>query len=240
MLLTRTDVEKKLNKAKTKALKGANILEQVTAVLEQDHHRDNEIVSKLRRDETEVQNLFNIDILDANRVYHISQIKDICVDYRLRFLDTKYFKGDYPQEAIAEIKYLENKHEISLEGFKIIAPSKLFVLKKVDDPLLMAPMGNGYFYLIHKWGNDLSPFRKLMMWPYKSLENLVITVAILSVFATGMVPDGLFGKAHTTGNDFLVFLFMFKFIAAFVLYYAFALGKNFNTAIWNNKYDKSR
>jgi hypothetical protein len=29
---------------------------------------------------------------------------------------------------------------------------------------------------------------------------------------------------------------MFKAIAAMVLYYGFAAGKNFNTAIWNSKY----
>ena len=33
---------------------------------------------------------------------------------------------------------------------------------------------------------------------------------------------------------------MFKAIASIVLFYGFALGKNFNPAIWNSKYNKSK
>ena len=48
-----------------------------------------------------------------------------------------------------------------------MAPSKLFKLKNADDPLLFASLGSDYFYLIDKWGNDLSYFRKISMWPFK-------------------------------------------------------------------------
>jgi len=37
----------------------------------------------------------------------------------------------------------------------------------------------------------------------------------------------------------MVYFFMFKAIAAIVLFYGFALGKNFNPAIWNSKYNKA-
>jgi hypothetical protein len=37
----------------------------------------------------------------------------------------------------------------------------------------------------------------------------------------------------------MLFFFMFKAIASIVLFYGFALGKNFNPAIWNNRYDKT-
>ena len=39
-----------------------------------------------------------------------------------------------------------------------MAPSALFRLEKTDDPLLFVPLGNNYYYLVHKWGNDLHPF----------------------------------------------------------------------------------
>jgi len=32
---------------------------------------------------------------------------------------------------------------------------------------------------------------------------------------------------------------MFKALASIVLFVGFALGKNFNPAIWNNKYNKT-
>ena len=40
--------------------------------------------------------------------------------------------------------------------------SKLFRLKNTDDPLLFVPLGNSYFYLVHKWGNDLHPFENYL------------------------------------------------------------------------------
>ena len=141
-----------------------------------------------------------------------------------------------PYEAITKIKALEKSHKTELKGFKIIAPSKLFKLENADDPLLFAPVGNDYYYLVHKWGNDLNPFRRILMWPYKSFGNLIFTTLVVSLFATGLVPDGLFSNKMTSSQTGMIFFFMFKSIAAIVLYYGFAAGKNFNTAIWDSKY----
>ena len=200
------------------------------------------IPSKIRIKETLVSrnsgttNDFNFEYVDTSRIYHLDHIKKLCIDYRLRFLDTKYFKSKFPDEAISEIKRLEDKHQTELKGFKIIAPSKLFKLENADDPVLFAPMGNDYFYLIHKWGNDLHPLRKFFMWFFKGFENLVLLTFLISLFLTFLVPDGLFGKEYSVSNFLMIFLFMFKSVAAVVIFYGFALGKNFNTAIWNSKY----
>ena len=200
------------------------------------------IPSEIRIKETLVSqnsgttNDFNFEYVDTSRIYHLDHIKTLCIDYRLRFLDTKYFKSKFPDEAISEIKRLEDKHQTELKGFKIIAPSKLFKLENADDPVLFAPMGNDYFYLIHKWGNDLHPLRKFFMWFFKGFENLVLLTFLISLFLTFLVPDGLFGKEYSVSNFLMIFLFMFKSVAAVVIFYGFALGKNFNTAIWNSKY----
>lgn len=240
MLLPRTNIQEKLLLERSKNTSGEEILSQVYRVFEEDRLRENKILDTLQGVSDTHIHTFNIDLLDKDRIFHSKEIKKICIDYRLRFLDSKYFKGTYPQAALDEIKYLENKHKNTLEGFKIIAPSKMFVLEKADDPLLFAPIGNGYFYLIHKWGNDLHPLRKLLMWPYKSFENLIVLILLISMIATLLIPDGLFTKEQDFSQDMMVFFFMFKSIAAIVLFYGFALGKNFNTAIWNSKYDKTR
>jgi hypothetical protein len=240
MLLSRTNIHTKLLRERGKNASDTDILDQVARIFEQDRFRESEILKTLKGTSQESVNCFNLDDLETQNIFHTKQIEKICVDYRLRFLDTKYFKGKYPQEALAQIKYLENKHETRLDGFKIIAPSKMFVLEKADDPLLFAPMGNGYYYLIHKWGNDLHPLRKWLMWPYKSFENLIVGILLVSALITLLVPDGLFSKQQSASQDVMVFFFMFKSIAAIVLYYGFAAGKNFNTAIWNSKYDKTR
>ncbi len=240
MLLSRTNIHDKLLRERRKSDKENDILAQVHQVFEKDRFRESNIINTLEGTFLQGYNRFNFDLLDAQRIFHTKEIQKICVDYRLRFLDTKYFKGKYPQGVLDEIKFLENKHHTELNGYKIIAPSKMFVLEKADDPLLFAPIGNGYFYLVHKWGNDLSPFRKWWAWSFKSFENLIVATVILSFFATLLIPDGLFSKNQDSSQDVMVFFFMFKSIAAVILFYGFALGKNFNTAIWNSKYDKTR
>lgn len=127
-------------------------------------------------------------------------------------------------------------HQTQLKGFKIIAPSKLFKLEDKDDPLLFAPIGNNYYYLIHKWGNDLNPLRKWFAWPFKNMVNLIVLVLLISYLTTLLVPEGLFSKKSSTAEFFLIFFFMFKCIASIVIFYGFALGKNFNPAIWKSKY----
>ncbi|WP_025739449.1 hypothetical protein [Aquimarina pacifica] len=234
--LPRTNIQQKLDKVRSKEFDPSTWKHQIHKIFKQEEKHSQQIIQNLENSSVILCNTFDFDQLETHRIYHIDQIKKICIDYRLRFLDSKYFKGKLPYSAISEIKELEKKHQTELKGFKIIAPSKLFKLENADDPLLFAPMGNDYFYLIHTWGNDLHPFRKIMMWFFKSFENLLLLTFLVSVVCTFMIPEGLFSKQSTTSTHIMVFLFMFKSVAAIVLFYGFALGKNFNTAIWNSKY----
>lgn len=236
-MFKRTDIEQQLYKERAKTLNEDQILKNVYNILNEEQVKEDAIMARMKNPQRPTpRNHFNIDLLDKDRIYHVDTIRSICIDYRLRFLDTKYFKNHIPIEALSEIKKLEKNHDITLKGFKIVAPSKMFKLENADDPLLFAPIGNGYFYLIHKWGNDLSPFRKAWAWSFKSFENLIAATILVSLIATCLVPGGIFSP-ETTGVQFLlIFFFMFKSIASIVLYFAFAKGKNFNTAIWNSKY----
>ena len=236
MLLKKTNIEEKLQRLKTKANTESYVLNAVEEILKIDDAKDERIIKSIKKTNSTNSNSFNFDLLETTNIYHIDLIKSICIDYRLRFLDTKYFKGKLPYEAVSKIKAIEKAHDIELKGFKIIAPSKLFNLENADDPLLFAPIGNGYYYLIHKWGNDLNPLRKILMWPFKGFENLIFTTFVTSLIATGFVPDGLFADKMNASQTGMIFFFMFKSVAAMVIYYGFAAGKNFNTAIWDSKY----
>ena len=184
-------------------------------------------------------NNFDLTKLSKNRIYHIDHIKKVSIDYRLRFLDIKYFKNKLPVEALKQIKKLEKEHKTKLSEFKIMAPSVLFRLEKKDDPLLFVPLGNEYYYLVHKWGNDLHPFRKALMWPFKNIWNLLLAVLALSWVFTELTPLSLFTKNQNDSSYWMLLFFMFKAIASIVLYFGFALGKNFNPAIWDNRYNKA-
>jgi len=238
-MIARTNVEDRLKKHRSREISESDLLAEIKNIFDQNDRKDASIISQLQSLSGRDHNALNLDLLDTDRIFHVSHIKAICIDYRLRFLDSKLFKGSIPYEAAIKIKELEKEHKTVIEGFKIMAPSKLFKLENADDPLLFAPIGNGYYYLIHKWGNDLSPYRKLAVLPFKSFENLMILTALVSFFASFLVPKGLL-SIETSGVQFLLtFLFMFKSVAAVVLYYSFAAGKNFNSVIWDSKYSNA-
>lgn len=240
MLLPKTNIQEKLHRARLRdSTTEEDRLQEVYAILKAVDNEMERIEQNIAHGNKTPVNHFNIDLLETARIYHIKDIKDICIDYRLRFLDSKYFKGEIPSEAISKIKEMEREHNLELKGFKIIAPSKLFKLEDKDDPLLFVPIGNGYHYLIHQWGNDLHPLRKLLMWPFKSIINLSVLVFLVSFLVTLMIPEGLFSKSNSRAEFWIIYFFMFKCIASVVIFYGFALGKNFNPAIWNSKYFNS-
>ncbi|WP_199912685.1 hypothetical protein [Muricauda brasiliensis] len=236
MILRGTNIEHKLQKSKNKNASSLDILDEVQQILNKHSLKDEQISKQLGSKSNFRENDFDFDLLETDKIFHIDQIKEICIDYRLRFLNSSYFKGKIPQEAISKIKQLEAAHNTEIKGFKIMAPSKLFKLEDKDDPLLFAPIGNDYYYLIHKWGNDLHPLRKLFAWPFKNIANLGLVVLLISYLVTLMVPEGLFSKKNTTAEFWIIYFFMFKCIASIVIFYGFALGKNFNSAIWKSKY----
>jgi hypothetical protein len=232
-MLERTNIEVKL-RAERGPLPEVNVLESLLRGSEIQWSR--EAGEPALKEAPARVNQFDFDLLETSRIYHVDHIRKICIDYRLRFLDLKYFKPELPEEALEALSEIEEVHQTRLKGLRIIAPSRLFKLADKDDPLLFAPMGNGYFYLVHKWGNDLHPLRKLLVWPFRNMVNLLLLILLASVLLTLMVPDGLFSKAGNQTQFWIIFFFIFKSVAAVVLYYGFAMGKNFNPAIWNSKY----
>ncbi|MEB8345648.1 hypothetical protein OO010_06290 [Flavobacteriaceae bacterium KMM 6898] len=235
-MIKQTNIEEKLLHVKERRADPQKIIQDVYQILNASKNTDLRIEKNLGNGKSHIENAFDFDKLETKKIYHIDQIKQICIEYRLRFLDSKYFKGDIPNEAISIIKDLEKDHNLELKGFKIIAPSKLFKLKNKDDPLLFAPIGNDYFYLIHKWGNDLHPLRRIFAWPFKSIANLTLVVLFGSYLLTLLVPSGLFSKSNTSAEFWIIFFFVFKSCASVIIFYGVALGKNFNPGIWNSKY----
>ena len=196
-----------------------------------------ELIKSKRVSKIKIDLDYNPDKIDSNRLFHVDQIRKICIDYRLRFLDFNFFKGGVPDEAYTKLKEFELNHPDLDLNIKMMAPTKLFKLENYDDPLMFVSLGNNYYYMIYKWGNDMSYFRKMFMWPFKNIYNILVYIAIISLFFTTFVPDGIFFyKNNPEIQFFVVFLFMFKSLAAIFIYFGFAMGKNFNENIWNSKF----
>ncbi|ORL47514.1 hypothetical protein [Zunongwangia atlantica] len=235
----RTNIETQLLKSRNKRQSEDLFLKEIEAIFNENELRNEAILKKLENnDKKSTSNSLNFNLLESNRIFHISDIQKICIDYRLRFLSSSYFKAEITFEAIMAIRKLENDHSTSLSGFRIIAPARLFKLENADDPLLMAPMGNDYYYLVHKWGNDLHPFRKLLMWPFKQLENFIFSMFLLSLAITYLIPQEIFahGGQQSTTEFLMILFFVFKWIGGLAIFYGFKKGKNFSESIWDSKY----
>ncbi len=238
-MLEKVNLENKLKEVRAKKFKNSNdILEAYLQLLNKDDENRNRIRESLTEENSEKSNTFNTDQLESARVFHVSQIRKICIDYRLRFLDTAYFKDTYPEEAISEINNLEKIHNTTFSNFKIVAPIDVFKLRKADDPLLFLPMGNGYHYLVHKWGNDVSPLRKLKYWSIKNIENLLVSLTLISIVFTALTYPFFLTQDPSFGYLLMLFMFYFKGVVGMFFIFCGGRGKNFSEYSWQSQYDK--
>ncbi|WP_395063978.1 hypothetical protein [Flavobacterium sp.] len=238
MLLNNTNLIDALLYNRKKAMTETRLLEEVKAILGQNEIERSLIKETLANESSTTANKFEFDLLETDNIFHINQIKKVSIDYRLRFLDSNLFRNAIPEEAISKINALEKNHNTKLSGFKIMAPSKAFNLKKYDDPLLFAPIGNDYYYLIHKWGNDLAWYRKLQFLPIKNMVTFVITCLLLSLVFTYFTPPNPL-SASVEFAPIIIFLFLFKSMVGTVGYYFFMMGKNFNDMIWDRAFKEN-
>lgn len=236
-MFDRTDIKEKLIAYRDKRVNEDDILREVYRVFEENEKERQDIELRLTQETAPNKtNRLDIDLLAGENLFHISDIEAICSTYRLRFLNSKYFKGQIPEEAISKIRVLETELNTRLENFKIIAPAKLMKLENADDPLLFAPLGNDYYYLIHKWGRDLHPLRKWLVWPFRSLINIAITIAAISALITSILPLHLFTNSVGPGEYIFTFLYIFNAIGGLVILWGVSKGKNFNGLVWRSKY----
>ena len=228
------NLQNALKKDRDRRISSQDLKAIVQRIFDQKEASKAQIKSKLDKKNTAYQNSITFDDLDVDRIFHIDSIEKLCIKYRLRFLDTHLFKGDYPNELYGIIPELEATHDTQLENFKIMAPSKLFRLKTKEDPLLFVPIGNGYYYLVHKWGNDLKTYRKFLVWPFKNVNTLIFTSIFLSLASTA-ASALLFNKLSDT-QLFVIFVFNIKTFVFITFYLLFMMRKNFNESIWDSKY----
>lgn len=100
------------------------------------------------------------------RVFHISQIREVCNKYYLRFLPTRYYNGVVDVNTPEKISTFEVAYgeRCDMDNMYIMAPAKSFKLeRRPKDPLLFYRINySDYYYLVHKWGNDLNLFRRFL------------------------------------------------------------------------------
>ena len=228
------NLQNTLRKDRDKHISSEDLKYMIQTIFDQKEAIKSRVKSTFETPNNSYVNTLTFDALDLDKIFHIDSIKKLCINYRLRFLDTHLFKGEYPKELYSIIPNLENDHKIQLKDFKIMAPSKLFRLKTKEDPLLFVPIGNGYYYLVHKWGDDLKSYRKILVWPFKNINTLIFTSIILSLLSTA-IGSAFFNDFSDT-QLLVIFIFNIKTFVFVTFYLLFMMRKNFNESIWNSKY----
>lgn len=229
----------------------AHLVDEVTEILKWSHEEEAKIYERLWGG-NEKDIYFSEHGLDPERIYDLEDIRQICVKHRLRFLDTKHFKGEIPYEVILMIKEQQEKLGEEFKNFKIVAPSKLFKLEDCDkDPMLFLALGANKYYLIHKWGSDLKWYRKVLAYPMRNVGTLLTCiVAICGLIALGvprdfiisdsvmvptvdsiMSPDDIENVGPYRG---LLFIYLFMTVSAFTALIMMQRHKNFSDSEWNN------
>lgn len=232
--MQKLNIHQELLKERSKDTKSNQLGEVLKKIWAESDLKSTKIKDTLNSKNDSSYNSLDFDKMDSNKIFHEKTIEKICVDYRLRFLDTNYFKGEYPDDLNRIVLNIENEHNTILKNFKIIAPSKLFKLRSPDDPLLFVPIGNGYYYLIHKWGNEMKRLRKLLVLPFKNLNNLLIFSILFSALFTA--GGKMIFNTMTDAEVFTLFLFAVKSFVFIFFYLFFLVGKNFNQTIWNSRF----
>ena len=207
-----------------------SLLREASMILQKGKIIDEEIANRLSASASLHKKEYPISG-NEQTIFAVEQIKSVCLKYRLRFLDSKFFKGAIPYEAILKIKEIERRHGSKFNEFKILAPARLFKLEdRNKDPLLFANLGNGKYLLIHKWGTDMSRMRKLLAFPLRTIRTFIFTLLSLSLLIAAAIPAGYAVR---------MFIFLFSnlfFLSLFAHVGYLRLNQNFSEFEWDSKF----
>ena len=89
---------------------GSNELKSLLKnIWEKEDSKNERIVRSLNDKNKDNFNKMKFEHMETKNIFHVDTIKNICVRYRLRFLDSNLFKGDYPSNITKVINNIEKK-----------------------------------------------------------------------------------------------------------------------------------
>jgi hypothetical protein len=235
------DVKEELQEAKKKRQTSEDaLIKEVHALLDEGKYVDEELLQRMKSSE---KNRAFATLKDLNRddIYTLEDISNICIRYRLRFLDTKYFKPEFPYEALAKVKALERANETKIERFRIIAPGEAFNLEDANkDPLLFAELADGRYYLLHKWGKDLAWYRRILTWPLQSLGTFFTTLVIFCAVLAFSLPKEMIVRSSELYEHIFEYRMMFMMhiiigLFFFLVFIGMTFHKSFSSMTWDSK-----
>ena len=216
-----------------------SLMQQVEAAMKKGQQADEYIMTRLRKAPKPGKWKVDTSLLDKNKIFSLDDIKSICVQYRLRFLDSKYFRmEELPYDAMQAIKNLEKETGKEISHVKMMASAKFFKLEDINkDPLLFAQIDDTNFYLIHKWGSDFKWYKKWLSFPMRSLWSLFISIIVVGLPIAYILPLIWFHTPADRNYYQTLYLAAFTIYTIFTIVYGgFTFYRRFSKACWNSPY----
>ncbi len=132
-------------------------------------------------------------------VYHRHDVRQVCVDYRMRLLPSHRYRGPIDPEFGPQLNRFQRTHQLTDDDlqhdFFIMAPAETFDLEKrqrpLVDPLLLYRIDEQHYKLVHQWGGDLHPLRYLRAWRHRSLTTMTLYWTLITFLLTLSLLGGL-------------------------------------------------
>lgn len=214
------------------------VLKEVNRILKDELFSEKNILHNLKHYNRTFE-LLDEEGLDRNRVFSIREIRNICIQYDLRFLDSQKYRGAIPSEAIASIKELSRNRRSPLESFKIMGPLQVFRKKDItSDPMLFAETNKGNYYLVHHWDHKVPWYRWLARFPFRSIETLTGTLAAVCILLTLVTPQHWIMDTtkfeYWDAHRFALFFHLFILSGGIIIFLMFAFHRNFSSSRWDD------
>lgn len=241
-MLNKVDLTDQLFRIRHKELSSEEkLLQEANKLLKQNLYEDKHLLDKLTEYNKSFEEL-DEDHLDQKRIFYLSEIKELSIIYRLKFLDTKFYKIEIPYEAILKIKELNQLNRKEIKTFKILAPPSNFLYKNSEpSSMLFAKTNTENYYLIHKWGKGLSWFRKFLYLPLRNFNTLVFAICLSTLILDLIIPTRFITLDHKadyfSGYRAAAFFHLLIFNFGVTIYFTFTFAQNFSSVTWNKYKD---
>jgi hypothetical protein len=241
-VFNRVDIEEQLRRHRQKTRGHEDhLISEANRILRQDQFSEDKVLQNLKQYNKSFEIVDEEDV-DSEFVFTTQEIKHVAIIYRLKFLESKFFKPEIPYEAILKIKDLNRRYGKELKIFRILASPDTFTGKNQQSQCsLFAKTNYDNYFLLHRWGKPLRWRRKLLYWPLRSFETLMFSVLLYTFILTMSLPTFLITldakSQYWSGYRAAAFFHLLIFDCGVTVYFAFAFALNFSSSVWNKLKD---
>ncbi len=226
---------------KKNANAGEKLIRETQKILQNDLISEKHILQHLGHYK-QLEELADEDGLEALTVFSVEEIKRAAIHYRLKFLDSQFYKPELPYEVVFKIKEIEKAQQKSLKHFKILSTDKSFKAKANNEACALFVKTNlNNYHLVHQWGGGLTLKRKILNWPLRNFETLAISIAGLTFIEGLLIPNSFIIREasadYWNGYRGGTFFHLLIINAGFTAYLFLTFAKNFSNSLWNRKND---